>query len=43
MKEFEQEGENVEDKLENIKFKPVSAMFREKDDGYVLNKLVMRN
>ena len=43
MKEFEQEGENVEDKLENIKSKPVSAMFREKDDGYVLIKLVIRD
>ena len=43
LKEFEQEGDTVEEKLTNILFKPVSVKMYEKDDGYILIKLVITN
>ena len=43
LKEFEIEGENVEEKLEGIKFKPASVKMTEKEDSYMLNKLVIQN
>lgn len=41
LKEFEQKGDTVEEKLDNIKFKPASVKMYEKEDGYMLNKLVI--
>jgi hypothetical protein len=43
LKEFEIEGENVEEKLEGIKFKPASVKMTEKEDSYMLIKLVIQN
>jgi hypothetical protein len=43
LKEFEKEGETVEEKLANILSKPVSVKMFEKDDGYMLIKLVIPN
>ena len=43
LKEFEIEGENIDEKLEGIKFKPASVKMTEKEDGYMLNKIVIHN
>ena len=43
LKNFETEGDSVEERLEELKSKQVSIKMTEKEDGYMLNKLIIHD